>query len=126
MKKTIIASTVAIVLGATASGLAVAKGGDFGGEHSPVDRMSQQLQLTDEQKTQLEELFAQKREMRQQMRDQMQTEIDSILTPEQIEMKKQMLSHWGGEEGRGHHHRDGNHGHNGQHEQGEGGRGNCR
>lgn len=111
MKKTILATVTAVILGTTLSGLALAKGGDYGrGDHNPVERMSQALQLTDEQKVQLEELFAGQSEQRQQMRDQMQAQIDQILTPEQIELKAQMQAAHGDRDG----HRQGGHGHEGR------------
>lgn len=127
MKKTILATVTAVVLGTTISGLALAKGGDFGrGDHNPVERMSQALELTDEQKVQLEELFAGQSEQRQQLRDQFQSQIDEILTPEQIELKAQMQAPHGDREGHRYgHHGDRDGGHEGRGMDDDHGRGKC-
>ncbi len=90
MKKLILATTTAIVLGAGITGIVMAKEGDYGRHQNRVDRMSQALELSTEQKAQLEEIFLSKSEQREQMRNEMQAQIDQILTPEQLELKQRM------------------------------------
>lgn len=90
MKKLILATTTAIVLGVGITGVVMAKEGDYGHYENRVERMSQALELSTEQKAQLEEIFASKTKERDQMRDQMRAQIDQILTPEQLERKQKM------------------------------------
>lgn len=108
MKKLILATTIAIALGVGITGVAMAKEGDYGRHQNRVERMSQALELSTEQQAQLEEIFASKSEKRDQMRDQMQAQIDQILTPEQLELKQKMMERRG-KDGIGDHRGKGDH-----------------
>ena len=73
----------------TTSALA-AHPGHRGGEGRHLDRMEKQLDLSTEQRQQLEALFAEQREQRQALREQKQASMQTILTAEQQEKMAEM------------------------------------
>jgi len=120
MKKTI----VALMLSATLIPAAVFAGSHYGDkiEHR-VERMTEQLQLNEQQRVEVQKIFEEqyekKRAMREQMRAETQARIGKVLTPEQQaqwqqqrEARKQRACDHHGKDGKGNYRED--------HERGEG------
>ena len=88
MKKTLIALTLAAVLPA-----AVLASGSERGErhHGPdIERLSEQLELSDEQRSRMRALFEEQATKRRAMRDEMRSRMAEVLTPEQQSKMKEM------------------------------------
>lgn len=121
--KTLVTTLAIVAFGATA--LAVASPYEYGNHHGKyaekrIERMTQHLDLTDQQQEQVRTLIENQVKDRQNMHQQMQEKIRAVLTDEQIKTfdemhakrEKQRMAKYSGEycdreKGKGHHH----HGH---------------
>lgn len=74
-------------------GAVAAEGGRHHGGRG-FERMAQHLSLTDAQQAQLKPIFEAQKAQRQQMHQQMKTQMQSILTPEQVAQLEQQRSEW--------------------------------
>jgi Spy/CpxP family protein refolding chaperone len=77
MKKTV----AAMALGAILIPAAVIAGGHYG-EHR-AERMTEKLQLTEQQQTEMKKIYDEQREQRRALREQSQKRFNDMLTPEQ-------------------------------------------
>lgn len=87
MKKTV----AALALGAILLPAAVFAGSPHGG-HSAEDRaqrMAEELQLTDQQREEIQQIMQEQRTQRRAMHEQTQERISNVLTPEQQEQWQQ-------------------------------------
>lgn len=76
-KKTLIAIALTALL------VPAAFAGPYGGPGPNVDYMAERLDLTAEQKAQVEKIYAEQREKREAMRGQVHEQIRAVLTDEQ-------------------------------------------
>lgn len=98
MKKILLTLALALVLPITAMAFG---GGDQGPgwRHGPrMERLTKELNLTDEQKTKMEAIFKEQHEKVQAIREESKTKLQTVLSPEQItkmdELKKQHREKW--------------------------------
>ena len=95
MRKTLIALTLAAAIPAAV----LAASGERGPHHRGpnLERMSEMLDLSDEQRTQMRALFEQQAAEREAMREKMRARMTELLTPEQQarmdEMRKERRVH---------------------------------
>lgn len=107
MKKTI----AAITLGAVLIPAAVIAGGHYGGHR--FERMSEHLQLNEQQQAEVKKIFEEQREERRAMREKTRERISAVLTEEQRAkwdaMRDQRRKRFCGHDGKGHdpHHEHG-------------------
>lgn len=103
MKKILAALTLGLAL--TLMPAMAQPGGPGGpGGHGPgrgLERMKQTLQLTDQQVSQLQPLFAQQMEQHKARFQQMRTQMDSVLTAEQKTKLEAMKAEWKENRGKG-------------------------
>lgn len=105
MKKTV----AALALGAILIPAAVIAGGHYG-EHR-AERMAEQLQLTEQQQTEMKKIYEEQHEQRRALREQTHKRLNDILTPEQQakwqqlrDERRKRFCDRGGRHGMGHHH----------------------
>lgn len=82
-----------LILSISPLAVAVAEqGDDLGRQQRRIDHLSKELNLTEEQKPQLEAIFTQQREKRKALREETRTRLQQVLSPEQMtkldEMRK--------------------------------------
>jgi Spy/CpxP family protein refolding chaperone len=74
-----------------------------------MDRLSQRLDLSEEQRTRMEALFEEHRAQREAMRERMHARMAEVLTPEQRERMEEMRSQRREKWSEGRHRRGGRH-----------------
>jgi Spy/CpxP family protein refolding chaperone len=74
-----------------------------------MDRLSQRLDLSEEQRTRMEALFDEHRAQREVMRERMRARMAEVLTSEQRERMEEMRSQHREKRREGRHHRGGRH-----------------
>lgn len=94
---------VAIVLALTLPLTATANPGEYKGDHDhyqakKIERLDKELSLTSDQKSRIETLFKQNGEKFKALREETQSQMQTILTPEQYtklqEMKQRRHERW--------------------------------
>jgi Spy/CpxP family protein refolding chaperone len=116
MKKTV----TALLLGAALIPVAVFAGSHFGDKRDGhrLERMTETLQLSEQQQAEVQKIFQAQREKRQALREESRNMIDAVLSEEQRatlakyreERRKRFCDRKGGGEGHQHgygHHREG-------------------
>lgn len=101
MRKAILAIALSAAIPAAIAAGGIASQGEVGPSYGPkVERLAQKLNLTDEQKTQLESIFAEQGEKRQALREETRARMQEVLTAEQLtqldEMRQQRKGRHGG------------------------------
>lgn len=98
MNKKIITIVLALALPLTVAAFPGDKGGFEGHHGNRVEHMAKSLDLTTEQKTKVEALFNEQKEKLKVIHEQTRTQLQEILTKEQMtkmdEMKKQRHEKW--------------------------------
>ena len=97
MKTTKLAQLGILALGLAIGTMALAQKGPGGDREAPMQRFAEKLNLSDEQRNQMEALWEDNREEREAQREAMQTRhaemrerLGEILTPEQLEQMDEM------------------------------------
>jgi len=100
MKKTALAIALSFAIPAAIAAGGMGSESDIGPPHGPnVERLAEKLNLTDEQKTQLESIFAEQGEKRRALREETRTQMQEVLTAEQLTQLNEMRQQWKGRHG---------------------------
>lgn len=99
MKKTVLAIALSLAIPAAVA-VGLGSPGEAGVPRGPnVERLAQTLDLTDQQKTQLEAIFAEQGEKRRALREETRARMQEVLTAEQLTQLDEMRQHRKGRHG---------------------------